>query len=50
MNIESNRQASSNGTAIFAALAFLVVAILVIVAPGIVPADAAHAGVLLIGP
>jgi hypothetical protein len=50
MNTATNNQASASGTNWFAALAFLVVAILVVAAPGILPTDAAQTGVQLIGP
>jgi hypothetical protein len=50
MSTASNRPASSRGTTLFAAVTFLVVAILVIAAPRALPADSAQTGVLLVGP
>jgi hypothetical protein len=45
-----NRPASSSGTSIFTAVAFILVAILVVASPEILNANSAQTGVMLVGP
>jgi hypothetical protein len=50
MSVAAKSPSASNRGTLLAGLALLAVVFLVIALPGIFPADAAHTGVMLVGP